>query len=290
MVKIRSVIKSYFDLTKPTIMLLVVVTGGTALVLEGSLLNEPLRFLLVILAIYLTGGSANALNQCFEHKIDAKMKRTAAKRPLPTKKMSLAAAFTFSILIGISGLLIFGLLFNWYSALLSLSTILFYSLFYTLYLKSNTPQNIVIGGIAGSMSPVGAWVAASGTMALDPWILFLIIFLWTPPHFWALALVYKDDYRVANLPMMPIVKGDDSTFRQMIIYSWLLVFSSLFMAINQNIGIFYIVTAVILGGLFLVKMFKASKLRTEKEIKGMFGYSIVYLFLLFMVIVVDGII
>ncbi|KAA3611188.1 MAG: protoheme IX farnesyltransferase [Calditrichaeota bacterium] len=283
-------LKSYFDLTKPTIMLLVVITGGTALVLEGSLINEPFRFLLVIIAIYLTGGSANALNQCFERNIDAKMKRTSAKRPLPTNKISPVAAFVFSISIGVAGLLIFGLFFNWYSALLSLSTILFYSLFYTLYLKPNTSQNIVIGGAAGSMAPVGAWVAASGSMALDPWILFLIIFLWTPPHFWALALVYKDDYRVANLPMMPVVKGDNSTFRQIIVYSWLLVISSLFMLINQSLSIMYILAAVVLGVIFLSKTFKANKQRSEKEIKGLFGYSIIYLFLLFMVIVVDGVI
>ncbi len=283
-------IKSYFDLTKPTIMLLVIVTGGTALVLEGSLLHEPLRFLLVIVAIYLTGGSANALNQCFERKIDAKMKRTAARSPLPTNKISPRAAFILSVLIGLVGLLIFGLFFNWYSALLSLSTILFYSLFYTLYLKPNTSQNIVIGGAAGSMAPVGAWVAASGNMALDPWILFLIIFLWTPPHFWALALVYKDDYRVAQLPMLPVVKGEDSTFKQMIMYSWLLVIASLFLLINQSLGVAYIIAAIVLGGVFLQKVFKASKVRTEKEIKGLFGYSIVYLFLLFTVIVVDGMI
>jgi protoheme IX farnesyltransferase len=282
--------KAFFDLTKPTIMLLVIVTGGTALVLEGSLLQEPFRFLLAIVAIYLTGGSANALNQCFERSIDAKMKRTAARRPLPTNKISYNGAIIFSILIGLVGLLIFGLFFNWYSALLSLSTILFYSLFYTLYLKPNTSQNIVIGGAAGSMAPVGAWVAASGSMAVDPWILFLIIFLWTPPHFWALALVYKDDYRVAKLPMLPVIKGDDSTFRQIIIYSWLLVISSLLILINESLGIIYIVTAVILGTLFLLKSFKAKKHRTEKEIKGLFGYSIIYLFLLFMVIVIDGVI
>ena len=140
------------------------------------------------------------------------------------------------------------------------------------------------------MAPVGAWVAASGTMAIEPWILFLIIFLWTPPHFWALALVYKDDYRVAKLPMLPVVKGDDSTFKQMIVYSWLLIISSFFMMINQSLGIFYISAALILGGLFLAKAFKANRIRSEKEIKGMFGYSIVYLFLLFMVIVVDGVV
>lgn len=282
-------LKSYFALTKPTIMLLVIITGGTALVLEGSLLSQPLKFLLALLAIYLTGGCANALNQYFEREIDAKMQRTAARRPLPTHKIGSTPALLFSLAIGIAGLLIFGLFFNWYSALLSLSTILFYSLFYTLYLKPNTAQNIVIGGAAGSMAPVGAWVAASGHMALDPWVLFLIIFLWTPPHFWALALVYKDDYRLANLPMMPLVKGDNSTFNQMIFYSWLLVISSLFMVINANIGLFYFVAAFLLGAAFLYKTLQAKKIRSEKVIKGLFGYSIIYLFLLFTVIVVDAV-
>lgn len=283
-------LNSYFALTKPTIMLLVVITGGTALVLEGSLLSQPLKFLLALFAIYLTGGSANALNQYFEREIDAKMVRTAARRPLPTRKLSSHAALGFSIIIGIAGLMIFGFFFNWYSALLSLSTILFYSLFYTLYLKPATAQNIVIGGAAGSMAPVGAWVAASGEMALDPWILFLIIFLWTPPHFWALALVYKDDYRVANLPMMPIVKGDNSTFNQIVFYSWLLVISSLFMIINPNIDVIYLVAALILGSIFLLKSFKARQIKSEEKIKSLFGYSIIYLFLLFAFIVVDGVI
>lgn len=269
-------------------MLLVVITGGTALVLEGSLLSQPLRFILALVAIYLTGGSANALNQYFEREIDAKMVRTAARRPLPTHRISSIQALIFSIGIGVTGLLIFGLFFNWYSALLSLSTILFYSLFYTLYLKPNTAQNIVIGGAAGSIAPVGAWVAASGEMALDPWLLFLIIFLWTPPHFWALALVYKDDYRIANLPMMPVVKGDNSTFNQIIIYSWLLVLSSFLMIINTNIGIVYLIAALALGALFLSKSYNAKKTRSEKEIKGLFGYSIIYLFSLFTIIVIDG--
>lgn len=283
-------IKSFFALTKPTIMLLVIVTGATALVLEGSLLSHPLEFILALAAIYLTGGSANALNQYFEREIDAKMKRTSGRRPLPLHQIGSIPALIFSVSIGIAGLLIFVLFFNWYSALLSLSTILFYSLFYTLYLKPNTVQNIVIGGAAGAMAPVGAWVAASGSMAIEPWILFLVIFLWTPPHFWALALVYKDDYRVAQLPMMPVVKGDNSTFRQIIIYSWLLVISSFFMVVNANIGIVYIVSAVILGYLFLQKSGRANRVRSEKEIKSLFGYSIIYLFTLFLIIVIDGVV
>lgn len=283
-------IKLYFQLTKPTIMLLVIVTGATALIMEGSLLNDPVRFILAMIAIYLTGGSANALNQCFEREIDAKMTRTSKRRPLPMHKISTVSAFIFSISIGVLGLLIFGFVFNWYSALLSLGTILFYSLFYTLYLKPNTAQNIVIGGIAGSMAPVGAWVAATGQMAIEPWLIFLIIFLWTPPHFWALALVYQDDYRMAGLPMMPVVKGVDSTFKQIVFYSWLLVASSFLLLINSNIGMIYFITAMVLGVAFMHKMFKANTLRSDKEIKGLFGYSIVYLFGLFTMLMVDSLI
>ena len=283
-------LNAYLTLTKPTIMLLVVITGSTAIILEGSLLDSPLKFLLLVLAIYLTGGSANALNQCFEREIDAKMVRTAKRRPLPMHEIGIKSAVFFSISIGVIGLMIFGLVFNWYSALLSLSTILFYSLFYTLYLKPNTAQNIVIGGAAGSMAPVGAWVAAAGEMAVEPWILFLIIFLWTPPHFWALALVYKDDYRIANLPMMPVVKGDNSTFRQIIIYSWLLVGSSLLILLNEKIGILYLISAILLAIFFMTKIYRANRIRTEKEIKGLFGYSIIYLFSLFVVIVADGLV
>jgi len=280
----------YFQLTKPTIMLLVIITGATALILEGSLPQQPVRFVLAMLAIYLTGGSANALNQCFEREIDAKMTRTAKRRPLPMHQISSTSAFVFSITIGIVGLLIFGFVFNWYSALLSLATILFYSLFYTLYLKPSTVQNIVIGGIAGSMAPVGAWVAASGQMAIEPWLIFLIIFLWTPPHFWALALVYQDDYRLANLPMLPVIKGVDATFKQIIVYSWLLVGSSFLLLYSNQLGLIYFIAALALGVLFMRKMFAANSVRSEKAIKGLFGYSIIYLFGLFFMLIVDTII
>lgn len=260
------------------------------MVLEGSLLSQPLKFILALTAIYLTGGCANALNQYFEREIDAKMTRTSVRRPLPLRKIASTPALVFSVAIGVTGLFLFAIFFNWYSALLSLATILFYSLFYTLYLKPNTAQNIVIGGAAGSMAPVGAWVAASGEMAVAPWLLFLIIFLWTPPHFWALALVYKDDYRVANLPMMPLVKGDNSTFNQMLFYAWLLVIASFLMMLNPSLGFSYFLAAAFLGYLFISKTLKARKIRTEKAIKGLFGYSIIYLFALFVVIVVDGVV
>jgi len=281
-------LKYFFMLTKPTIMILVVITGGTALILEGSLPGHPLSFLLVLLALYLTGGSANALNQYFERDIDARMQRTAGRRPLPRGKISSISALLFSIGIGLAGVLIFGFFFNWYSALLSLATILFYSLFYTLYLKPNTSQNIVIGGIAGAIAPVGAWVAATGHMALDPWILFLIIFLWTPPHFWALALFYKQDYVAARLPMMPVVKGNASTLNQIIIYTWLVVFVSFFLLYSARLGWLYLFSALFFGVEFIRKSHRAKALGTDLAAKKLFGFSIIYLFMLFLIIIVDG--
>ena len=284
------VIKHYLNLTKPTIMLLVIITGAASLILEGSMIPRPIHFMLVLLALYLTGGSANALNQYFERDIDSRMSRTAKRRPLPQHQINSLDALIFSITIGIIGVLIFGLFFNWYSAILSLATILFYSLFYTLLLKPNTPQNIVIGGAAGAMAPVGAWVAATGHMDIAPWVLFLIVFFWTPPHFWALALFYKDDYKKAKLPMMPIVNGDKNTLNQILIYSWILVASSLAIFVSYKISIIYGITALILGIIFLTKSYQAKREMTETRYRSLFGFSIIYLLVLFFVIIVDGMI
>jgi protoheme IX farnesyltransferase len=277
---------NYIQLTKPRIMLLVLITGTTALIIEGSLVYDPLRFMLVLVGLYLTGGCANALNQYFELEIDTKMERTKQRRPLPQGKITKQAALIFSLAIGITGVLIFGLFFNWLTAGLSLFTILFYSLVYTLLLKPNTSQNIVIGGIAGAMAPVGAWAAASGRMDIVPWILFLIVFFWTPPHFWALALFYKDDYYRAELPMLPVVKGDEYTLKQIIFYIVIVLITSLSLVIIQA-SIFYLVIALGLGFIFLKKSLIAHKYRTEKQYKGLFGYSIIYLFVLFFTLIID---
>jgi len=278
----------YIQLTKPSIMLLVVITGTTALIMEGSLISEPLKFLLVIFALYLTGGSANAFNQYFERDIDALMERTKSRRPLPQQQINPRQALIFSIAIGITGVLIFGLVFNWLTALLSLATIMFYSLFYTLYLKPNSTQNIVIGGIAGAMAPVGAWTAATGEFALTPWILFLIVFLWTPPHFWALAAFRTDDYKKSGLPMLPVIKGIDHTMNQILIYALALVLATLSLYWIQA-GWLYLAVAVIAGGIFLKKSFLARRDKTEKQFRGLFGYSILYLFALFFALIIESV-
>ena len=269
-------------------MLLVIITGASALFIEGSLLNRPLKFLLVIIGLYLTGGSANALNQYFERDIDAEMTRTRKRRPLPQGKISASKALIFAITIGILGVIIFISVFNVLTATLSVATIIFYSFIYTLYLKPNTPQNIVIGGIAGAMAPVGAWAAATGEMAIIPWLLFLIVFLWTPPHFWALALFYKSDYQKSGLPMMPVVRGEQGTLRYIMIYSVALVIISLILFFFNG-GWLYLPAALLMGYLFLKKSFTAVRNPTDKEFKNLFGFSIIYLFTLFLVIIIDAV-
>jgi heme o synthase len=282
-------VKQYLLLTKPTIMLLVLFTGATALIMEGSFLSQPVNFLLVMVGLYLTGGSANALNQYFEREIDAKMERTARRRPLPMHNLSSAQALSFAITIGILGVALFAWRFNWLTAGLALATLLFYSLFYTLFLKPYTWHNIVIGGAAGAMAPVGAWTAATGTMGIEPWLLFLIIFLWTPPHFWALALYCKDDYVKARLPMLPVVKGDSETMRQILIYCFVLVAVSLTVYV-AGARWFYIITALLLGLWLVRKALEAARLRSEKSFRGLFGYSIIYLFALFTAMIIDTVV
>jgi len=237
----------------------------------------------------MTGGAANAFNQYFEHDIDARMTRTRNRRPLPLGRLSPRMAFWFSFGLAASGVALLALVFNLLTAALALATILFYSLVYTLWLKKSTPQNIVIGGIAGAMAPVGAWAAATGSTALTPWILFGIVFLWTPPHFWALALRFHDDYRATGLPMMPVTRGVDGTLRQIFYYTLALVAISLLYGLTGG-GWFYLVSAAILGGVFIHKAWTALHDKKIPAIWAVFTYSILYLFGLFLAMVVDKLI
>jgi len=226
------------------------------------------------------------LNQYFEREIDGKMRRTRHRRPLPTGRLSAAEALFFTVAIGAGGVVILGLCFNWLTAVLSLATILFYSLFYTLWLKPHTAQNIVIGGIAGAMAPVGAWTAATGSLAVYPWILFLIIFLWTPPHFWALALCFKDDYRAAGLPMLPLKAGDRETVRQILIYSLLLAAASL-LPLFYGAGLPYLGVAVAVNSVFIYRGLMARRSRRHKEYWSLFKFSLIHLFALFVALIAD---
>jgi len=287
-------ISNYIQLMKPSIMLLVLLTGATALVLEGSYLRHGdmiwgiLKFTLILAALMLTGGSANAFNMYFEREVDSRMARTRNRRPLPLGLLEPSHALAFAITIGAGGVLIFAIFFNLLSAVLSLATILFYSLFYTLYLKPRTPYNIVIGGAAGSMAPVIAWAAASGRIDIIPIILFMIIFLWTPPHFWALALYLRKDYELVQYPMMPIVRGDLSTKRQIFLY---VVFLVIFSAgcVIEGAGALYAAVAVISGAVFIRKSYQMLSTDSNARARGLFGYSIIYLFAIFTGLIADAI-
>ena len=282
----RSRLSSYLNLTKPTIMLLVGLTGASALVMEGSLLSRPLEFMLAMLGLLLAGGSANSFNQYFERDKDELMERTRNRRPLPLHQIEPTHALTFSILVGILAVAIFAIIFNWLSALLSLATILFYGLFYTLWLKPRTHLNIVIGGAAGAMAPVIAWAAASGSISWIAVVLFLVIFFWTPSHFWALAMCLKEDYRKVGLPMLPLVKGDEITAKQILAYTLWTVAISLTLVFSK-VGAIYLLAAVTLGILFISKAKKLQRIPEVKEAGRLFGFSISYLMLLFVALIVD---
>jgi len=276
----------FFQLTKPTIMFMVLVTGAGALCFEGSLLADLPAFALVLLGLYLTGGSANALNQYFERDIDAQMARTRNRRPLPKHKLSPKQALVFATAIGVLGVTVFAVFFNALSALMALATIVFYGFFYTLVLKPKTHLNIVIGGAAGAMAPPIAWAAATGTVSTAPWILALVIFLWTPPHFWALALFRKDDYVKVQLPMLPVVKGDRATLNQILVYTILLVALTLVLSFF-GAGLVYTVAAAALGAVFIQKAVATRRNSTPKSQRGLFGYSIMYLLALFGTVIVE---
>jgi len=282
-------VSSYIQLTKPRIVLLVLVTALAALVMEGSLLRDPGRLLLVLFAITLVAGSANAFNQYFERDLDAQMARTRTRRPLPLQHVTARSALVFAIAIGVVSVLMLFFVGNALSAWLALGTILFYGFGYTLWLKPRTVHNIVIGGAAGAMGPVIAWAAASGGLTLTPVLLFLIIFLWTPPHFWALALCVKEDYRKVGIPMLPLVRGDAETYRQIEIYSVALVALTLAMPFLRTGGLVYAVLALGLGVVFVWKAVRARRLATVGSAWEVFGFSILYLFVLFLGLIADAI-
>jgi len=285
-----SPVSDYVELTKPRIVLLVLVTAVAALIVEGSLLAHPGRLALVLAAIMLTAGSANAFNQYFERDLDAQMERTRLRRPLPLRRVTPIRALTFAIAIGVVAIALLYAFANALSAWLALGTILFYGFFYTLWLKPRTVHNIVIGGAAGAMGPVIAWAAASGGLALPPILMFLVIFLWTPPHFWALALCLKEDYRGVRIPMLPVVKGDAETYRQIELYSFALVALTLAMPFLRSGGLVYVLVALALGAVFVQKAMRARRKGDVRFARDLFGYSIIYLFAIFLGLIADTIV
>ena len=277
-------------LTKPRVMSLVVFTGLCGLLAAPVVLPPVLAFT-AILCIALGAGAAGALNQWYEVDLDAKMRRTA-NRPLPARRMDRQTALHFGVGLAAFSVILMDLATNHLAALLLAISILFYVLVYTVWLKRRTAQNIVIGGAAGAFPPLIGWVAATGQIELLPLLLFAIIFLWTPPHFWALSLFVRSDYAAANVPMLPVVAGIQNTRLQILLYTFTVAVAAVAPWALNLTGAVYGVAAVALSATFLVLAVGVFANRAEepsgmKPERRLFAFSILYLFALFAALVVD---
>ncbi len=286
---ILDTINSYYQLTKPRIIPLLLITTAASMAIASAGRIQPLLLLITLMGGTLAAASAQVLNCIYDRDIDYTMVRTR-KRPLPSGKIQPRNALIFAIILG---LLAFSLLTVWVNLLaacLAMSGIAFYMLIYTHWLKRHTTQNIVIGGAAGSIPPLVGWAAVTGDLTLAPWILFTLIFLWTPPHFWSLALMIKDDYAQVGVPMLPVVAGEETTANQIWIYSLLTVPCSLLLVFPLNIaGLFYGAIAVYLGYDLLRKSWQLKQEPTDKQLaRSLFKYSILYMMLLCAAMVVDS--
>jgi len=285
--------RDFYALTKPRVMSLVIFTGLCGLLAAPGHIHPVLGFT-AILCIALGAGGAAALNQWWEADLDAGMKRTAA-RPLPAGRLRRTDARDFGILLSAGSVIIMGLAVHWLAAAILAVSIVYYAVVYTIWLKPRTPQNIVIGGGAGAFPPLIGWVAVTGQVTLMPVLLFAIIFMWTPPHFWALALFVQSDYAKVGIPMMPVVKGEASTRRQILAYTVLLVPLAAAPWFIGETGALYGMGAILLSAAFLllslpVAFRRASEGDSMKPEKRLFGFSILYLFALFALLVADRVI
>jgi protoheme IX farnesyltransferase len=277
----------YFELLKPRVMSLVIFTGLVGLVVAPGSINPIIAFV-ALLCVAIGAGASGALNMWYDADIDLKMSRTA-NRPVPSGRVSPSEAFGFGITLSVGSVLTMGLAVNWVAAGLLAFTIFFYAVIYTMWLKRWTPQNIVIGGAAGAFPPMIGWAAVTGTVSVESIALFLIIFMWTPPHFWALALFSSKDYAAAGVPMLPNVAGEKATRNQIMLYSVLLMPIAALPAVLGFAGPIYLAATSLLGLGFLAFAFRVWRdvEGQYKTAKQLFAYSIAYLFLVFSVLLVE---
>ncbi|MEQ8164627.1 MAG: heme o synthase [Alphaproteobacteria bacterium] len=278
----------FIALLKPRVMSLVVFTAALGLVLAPGDL-QPVIAVVAILCIAVGAGAAGAINMWYDRDIDAIMARTQ-NRPIPAGRMAPGTALGFGTVLGAGSVLLMGLALNWAAAILLAGTIGFYVFVYTIWLKRRTPQNIVIGGAAGAFPPMVGWAAVTGDVTLVSLALFAIIFMWTPPHFWALALYRQGDYEKAGVPMMPVVAGPGETRRQIFLYAALLVPVTLAPYWLGALGPLYAVGAGALGAVFVALALRVLLTRDDRPARQLFGFSILYLFALFALMLVDGLV
>ena len=284
-----AVVKSYYQLTKPRIIPLLLITTAASMWIASHGSVNPVLLLITMLGGTLAAASAQTLNCVYDQDIDYEMERTRG-RPIPSGRVQPRHALIFAFVLGLASFTLLTVFVNLLSALLAMSGIVFYMLVYTHWLKRHTTQNIVIGGAAGSIPPLVGWAAVTGDLSWTPWLLFIIIFLWTPPHFWALALMIQDDYAQVGIPMLPVVAGKESTVKQIWLYTLLVVPISLLLVYPWGTtGIIYAIAAVTLGVVFLQKAWQLKQAPQDQKLaRGLFKYSILYMMLLCTAMVVDS--
>ncbi|MGN6610800.1 MAG: heme o synthase [Angustibacter sp.] len=285
-------VRAYVALTKPRIIETLLVTTVPTMFLAAGGLPPAWLVVATLVGGTMAAGSANTLNCYIDRDIDQVMHRTR-RRPLATGEVTPREAVVFGVVLGVLSVLWLGLLVNWLAAGLALAANLFYVFVYTLLLKRRTPQNIVWGGAAGCMQVLIGWAAVTGSLAWAPFVLFMVIFLWTPPHYWPLSMRFEDDYATAGVPMLPVVASDVAVARQVVLYSWGMVLASLALVPVAPTGPVYAVSAVVLGGVFLLEAHrllsraKAGIVGAKLKPMRLFHYSITYVSLLFVAVAVD---
>ncbi len=282
-------IAGYVEFTKPRIVMLVLVTGAPALLIAARGLPGARVALAGLIGTALAAMSAACFNHYYDRDIDALMRRTAS-RPLPSGLIPPSHAVILGFTLGIAALAILAAFTNLLAAGLGLASIFYYAVVYTVWLKRRTPQNIVIGGAAGASAPMIAWAAVTGEVSLAAVLLSSIVFLWTPPHFWALSLYRSDDYARAGIPMLPVTHGEAETRRQIVLYSWILVPGTLALWPLGLIGPVYLIPAVLLGVEFLRRAHRLHASGSIPDAVGLFRYSILYLLLLYLALTADAIV
>lgn len=282
------VIQSYYLLTKPRIIPLLLITTAASMFMAGEGHVDAILLIVTLFGGTLAAASAQTFNCVYDQDIDYDMKRTR-NRPIPSGKVRSSHAIIFGIVLGVMSFSLLAIFVNLLSALLAMMGIVFYMLIYTHWLKRHTTQNIVIGGAAGAIPPLVGWAAVTGDLSWSAWAIFVLIFLWTPPHFWALALMISDDYAEVGVPMLPVVEGAQETVKQIWIYTLITVgFSLVFIYPLHSLGLIYLLFALILGGFFTFKAWQLQKSPEDKQVaKSMFKYSILYMMLLCTGIVLD---
>jgi protoheme IX farnesyltransferase len=285
-VRPREAVRAYATLTKPRIILLLLVTTVPSMVLAQRGIPSLWLIAATLLGGTVAAGGANAINQYLDRDIDELMSRTRG-RPLPAHAIEPGRALSFGIGLAVLSFVFLTLTVNLLSAMLAALAVAFYVFVYTVWLKRRSPQNIVIGGAAGAVPVLVGWAAATGSVAWPAVVLFAIVFVWTPPHFWALSLRYQGDYAAAGVPMLPVVAGRDRTTRDISLYTVVLIATTLVLVPVGHMGLLYLVSAVVLGGAFLAATIRLVRDSSTATAMRVFRFSIVYLALLFLAVALD---